>query len=133
MSDINRQAADAAAETSAAASTAGTAFHALAAEMAEMSRQSLERATSTIEKLRAAGGINEVFAIQSQYLREAFDHGARNSRRFAELMASLPLEMGKSYAQTLSKVVAAAGEQAEEAGAKAAANVENLTQQIRNS
>ena len=134
MSDINPLEANGAADLNAASASAATRnLQAFAAEFNEMSQQSIEHTKEAIEKLRNARGVAEVLAIQSGYIREAVEHVLQHTRRFSELLTSLPLEMSKSYAELWSKSMKTAIETTEEAGEKAAAEAERLSQPFQNS
>jgi hypothetical protein len=134
MSDINPREANGGADPNAVSVSAATGnLQAFATEINEMSRQSIEHASQTIEKLRNARGLAEVLAIQSGYVREAVEHVLQHTRRFSELLTSLPLELSKSYAEVWSKSMKTAIKTTEEAGEKAAAEAERLSQPFRNS
>ncbi len=98
-----------------------------------MSRQSIEHTTETIEKLRNAHGMTEVLAIQSSYVREAMEHVLQHTRRFSELLTAFPLELSKSYAELWSKSVKSAIQTTQDAGEKAVAEAERLSQPFRGS
>ena len=134
MSEINRSGAESAAELNAASVSAATRnLQAFAAEINEMSRQSIEHTTETIEKLRNAHGMAEVLAIQSSYVREAMEHVLQHTRRFSELLTAFPLELSKSYADLWSKSVKSAIQTTQDAGEKAVAEAERLSQPFRGS
>ncbi|MGO9672972.1 MAG: phasin family protein [Methylocella sp.] len=134
MSDINARGANAAADLNAVSVSAATRnLQAFADEINEMSRQSIDHATETIEKLRNARGFAEVLAIQSSYIREAVDHVLQHTRRFSELMTSFPLELSKSYAEVWSQSVKPAITTTEEAGERAVMETERLSQPFRRS
>jgi hypothetical protein len=134
MSETNRSGAESAAELNAASVSAATRnLQAFAAEISEMSRQSVEHTTETIEKLRNAHGITEVLAIQSSYVREAMEHVLQHTRRFSELLTAFPLELSKSYADLWSKSVKSAIQTTQDAGEKAVAEAERLSQPFRGS
>ena len=134
MSDINPLEANGAADLNAASASAATRnLQAFAAEFNEMSQQSIEHTKEAIEKLRNARGVAEVLAIQSGYIRESVEHVLQHTRRFSELLTSLPLEMSKSYAELWSKSLTTAIKTTEEAGEKAAAEAERLSQPFQNS
>ena len=134
MSDINPREANGGADPNAVSVSAATGnLQAFATEINEMSRQSIEHASQTIEKLRNARGLAEVLAIQSGYVREAVEHVLQHTRRFSELLTSLPLELSKSYAEVWSKSVKTAIKTTEEAGDKAVAEAERLSEPFRHS
>lgn len=114
-------------------SAASKNLQALAGEMAEMSKQSLEHATQVLEKLRNARSVDEVLAIQTSFLREAFEQTAQRTRRFSELMTSLPLEVTKTYQEAMTKCVDAAMHATETASQTAATNAERFSDAVRKS
>lgn len=102
----------------------------LASEIATMSKQSFEQASQTIEKLRAAHSLEEVFSIQASYVKEAFEQAALRTRRFSEIISTMPVEVGKQYQDAIMKSVNAAVHSAEAAGKNAASNVEQFSNSI---
>lgn len=112
-------------------SAASKNLQAFASEIAEMSRESLEHATNTMEQLRNARGMSEILAIQTSFVRESFEHIARHTRKFSELLAALPIEMTKTYQEAWSKSINTAVNTVEEASRKAAAGVEHLSDEFR--
>jgi|SRR5664279_1786528 len=52
--------------------TASQNMQVIASEMPEISKQSFEHMTQTLEKLRHARGADEVVAIQTAFVKEAF-------------------------------------------------------------
>lgn len=119
-----------------AASSVGAAsknLQALATEIAEASKESFDHATKTLEKLRNAHSVEEILAIQSTFVKEAFDHAAQHTKRFGELMTAFPLEMTKTYQDAVAKCVHAAVQTTEAAGQAVAANVEKFSEHIQKS
>ncbi len=133
MSDINSRGIGAATELNAIGASAATRnLQAFAAEINEMSRQSIEHTTETLEKLGHARGVAEVLAIQTSYMREAVEHVLQHTRKLSELLTSFPLELSKSYAEVWSRSVKSAIKSTEEAGEKAVAEAQRLSQPFRN-
>jgi phasin family protein len=108
-------------------------LQAFAGEIAQMSKESLEHATETIEKLRNAHGIDEILAIQTSFMKEAFEHAAQHTRKFSELIAAFPMELTKTYHDAWTKSVKAAVQTTEGAGQTVAANVERISDAVRKS
>ena len=52
-------------------------MRAIAGEILEISKQSFELTTKTLEKLRTVHGVDEVAAIQADFMKEAFEHAAQ--------------------------------------------------------
>lgn len=116
-----------------AASSVGAAsknLQALASEIAEASKDSFDHATKALEKLRAAHSVEEIVAIQTTFVKEAFDRAAQHTKRFGELMTTFPLEMTKSYQDALTKCVSAAVQTTEAASQAMAANVERFSESV---
>jgi len=105
-------------------------LQALATEIAEASKDSFDHAQKTLEKLRAAHSAEEILAIQTAFVKEAFDKAAQHTKRFGELMTAFPLEMTKTYQDALSKCVSAAVQSTEAAGQAMAANVERFSESV---
>jgi hypothetical protein len=106
-------------------------LQALASEIAEASKESFDHATKTLEKLRGAHSVEEVVAIQTNFVKEAFDKAAQHTKRFGELMTAFPLEITKSYQDALTKCVSAAVQSTEAAGKAMATNVERFSDQAQ--
>src|SRR5271168_1139210 len=128
MSEVNLQSSSTPADASMGGLTSATKnLQAFAAEMADMSRQSIEHTTETIEKLRQARGLSEILTIQTSYVREAFEQLSQHARKFSEMMASFPMEMSKTYTEAWTKSLKTAADSAQQAGEKAAENIERFS------
>jgi hypothetical protein len=82
-------------------------LRAIAGEILEISKQSFELTMKTLEKLRTAHGVDEVAAIQADFMKEPFEHAA-HGRKFGELVAAFPAEITKTYQEAWLKSVSAA-------------------------
>jgi len=102
-------------------------LQAFADELAQMSKQSFDHATQTAEKLRNAHGVEEILAIQSSFVKEAFEHAAEHTRKFSELAAAFPIELTKTYQDAWTKSVSAAVQTTEAARKAVAGNVERFS------
>lgn len=80
-------------------------LQAMAGECFEISKQSFAHASQTLEKLRGARSMEEVVAIQADYVKEAFDNAAQHARKFGELMAVFPNDFTKTYQDAWLKAV----------------------------
>ncbi|MGC2221486.1 MAG: phasin family protein [Methylocella sp.] len=83
-------------------------MRAIAGEILEISKQSFELTTKTLEKLRTAHGVDEVAAIQADFMKEAFEHAAQHGRKLGELVAAFPAEITQTYQEAWLKSVSAA-------------------------
>lgn len=121
-----------AAENAAAAvSTVSKNMQAIASEYLEISKQSFEHTTQTLEKLRNARGMEEVFAIQTNFVKEAFENSAQHARRFSELLGVLPSEIAKTYQDAWRKSLNSFVQTTETATQTAAENVDRLSDAVR--
>jgi hypothetical protein len=71
--------------------------------------------------VRTAHGVDEVAAIQADFMKEAFEHAA-HGRKFGELVAAFPAEITKTYQEPRLKSVSAATKATEKANQTAAEN-----------
>ena len=72
-------------------------IQAFALTITQMSRQSLERTTQHIERLRKVHSPEEVASIQLEFVRESLEFAAQHTRKVGEMLGGPPLEMAKSY------------------------------------
>ena len=103
--------------------TATQSFQTFAAEVQRMSKESIEHTTQTMEQLRGAKSMEDVVSIQTTYMQKSFASYADYTRRFSELMMSLPMEFAKQGraafqqgADAATKAGQQAGEQMRDAG-----------------
>ena len=80
-----------------------------------------QRATGTEGAAGTAHGVDEVAAIQADFMKEAFEHAA-HGRKFGELVAAFPAEITKTYQEGWLKSVSAATKATEKANQTAAEN-----------
>ena len=104
---------DAAANNFAAATKS---FQGFAAEVQRMSRETLDATAATMEKLRGAKSIEEVVSIQTGYLQHSFASYADYTRRFSELMMSLPMEFARQGQAAFQQGADAAAQATRQAG-----------------
>jgi hypothetical protein len=114
-----------------AINTASQNMQAIASEMLEISKQSFEHTTQTLEKLRHARGVDEVVAIQTAFVKEAFEHAAQHARKFSELMTAFPAQITKTYQEAWLKSVNGIVEATETASCTAAENSDRLVDAAR--
>jgi hypothetical protein len=114
-----------------ALNTATKNIQAVAGECFEISKQSFEHATQTMEKLRGAHSMDEVMAIQTNYVKEAFENAAQHARKFGELMAVFPSEITKTYQDAWLKSVNAAVQTMQTASQAASDNIDSYSEAAR--
>ena len=94
-----------------------------ASEMQRMSKDAMEQTSQHMERLRGARSMEDVVSIQTAFLQQSFNNYADYTRRFSELMMTLPMELARqgqaAYQQGTNKMTQAAeqvGEEAKRAG-----------------
>jgi hypothetical protein len=110
-----------------AISAASQKMQAMAGECFEISKQSFEHASQTLEKLRGARGMEEMVAIQANYVKEAFENAAKHARKFGELMSVFPNEFTKTYQDAWLKALNTAVQTMQAASQTASNSVDSLT------
>ncbi|HUB64699.1 MAG TPA: phasin family protein [Methylocella sp.] len=103
-------------------------IQAIAGEIVEISKQSLEHTTQTLEKLRHARGIDEVVAIQTNFVKESFERASRHAQKFGELMTAYPAEMTKICQDAWLKSLNSTVKATETASQTAAENIERFSE-----
>ena len=106
-------------------------MQAIAGEIFEISKQSFEHTTQTLEKLRAVHGMDEVLAIQTNFVKEAFEHAAQHAQKFSELMTACQAETTKTYQDAWLKPVNRTVKATEEASQTTAENIDRLSDAAR--
>ena len=77
-------------------STVTKSMQTFASEMQRMSKDTMESTSSMMEKLRGAKTMEDVVAIQTGFMQQSFSNYADFTRRFSELMMSVPMELAKN-------------------------------------
>ena len=107
-------------------------IQAFALAITQMSRQSLERTTEHMEKLRKVHCMEEVMSIQQDFVKKSLEFATQHTREVGEMLAALPLEMAKTYQQDSLQLVTAAVRTTEAAGHPVAVRVECVSVVARN-
>lgn len=106
-------------------------MQAMAGECFEISKESFEHASQTLEKLRGARGMEEIVAIQANYVKEAFENAAKHARKFGELV--FPNEFTKTYQDAWLKAVNNAAQTMQTASQTASNSVDSHADAAKNS
>jgi phasin family protein len=106
-------------------------LQAIASEIFDISKQSLEHATQTLEKLRNARGIDEVVAIQTSFVKETFEHAVKHAQKFNEFLTSFPAEITKTYQDAWLNSVNSTVKATETASQTAVENIDRLSETAR--
>lgn len=99
--------------------TATKNMQVIAGEIAKMSMDSYENSAQLIEKLRDAKSWDDIVAIQTGYMKTAYENFASRTQKLSEIMGTMPQEMARTYTQLFNQGkqgAEAAGEAAQEAG-----------------
>ncbi len=67
-----------------------------ASEMQRMSKDAMDQTTQVMEKLRGARTVEEVVSIQTGFMQTSFSNYADFTRRFSEMVMSVPMELMKN-------------------------------------
>lgn len=70
-------------------------IQAFAREIAEMSWQAFLRTSWHIEELRKADRMEAAAAIQTDFLKESMEHAVQHTRKYLEMLAAFPHELGQ--------------------------------------
>ena len=117
--------------------TATKNMQVIAGEIAKMSMDSYENSAQLIEKLRGAKSWDDIVAIQTGYMKTAYENFASRTQKLAEIMGTMPHEMTRTYTQLFNQgkqgaeaggeAAKQAGEEAMRAGQQAAADMKEAT------
>jgi hypothetical protein len=76
---------------------------AIAIEVADYSKQSFEQGSKAVEKLLVANSFDKAVAVQSDYLRAAYDDFVARTAKLGELYAALAKESYRPFEAYLAK------------------------------
>jgi hypothetical protein len=110
--------------------TATKNMQVIAGEIAKMSMDSYENSAQLIEKLRGAKSWEDIVAIQTGYMKTAYENFASRTQKLGEIMGTMPQEMTRTYTQLFNQGkqgAEAAGEAAKRAGEQAADQIKDAT------
>lgn len=100
-------------------STATRSVQGLASEMQRMSKEQMEAASELMEKLRGAKTLEELVTIQTSFMQKSFMSYADYTRRFGEMMMSVPMEFAKQGQTAFNRGVNEVAKTAEQVGDQA--------------
>lgn len=110
--------------------TATKNMQVIAGEIAKMSMDSYENSAQLIEKLRSAKSWDDIVAIQTGYMKTAYENFSSRTQKLAEIMGTMPQEMARSYQQLFDqgrRGAAGQGETPQQAGEQGADQTKNTT------
>jgi hypothetical protein len=114
--------------------TATKNMQVIAGEIAKMSMDSYENSAQLIEKLRGAKSWEDIVAIQTGYMKTAYENFSSRTQKLAEIMGTMPQEMARSYQQLFNQgkqSAEAAGDAAKQASEDAMKAGEQAANQIK--
>jgi hypothetical protein len=110
--------------------TATKNMQVIAGEIAKMSMDSYENSAQLIEKLRSAKSWEDIVAIQTGYMKTAYENFSSRTQKLGEIMGTMPQEMARTYQQLFDQGrqgAQAAGEATKQAGEQAADQIRDAT------
>jgi hypothetical protein len=136
--DKMREAGKGSVDTAMAGFTTATKnMQVIAGEIAKMSMDSYENSAQLIEKLRSAKSWEDIVAIQTGYMKTAYENFSSRTQKLGEIMGTMPQEMARTYqqlfdqgrqgAQAGSEAAKQAGADAMQAGERAADQIKDAT------
>lgn len=97
-------------------------------EMQRMSKQAMDQTSAHMERLRGAKTMEEVVSIQTAFLQQSFATYAEGTRRFSELMMTLPMELARQGQAAFQQGTRSMTQAAERVGDEARRAGEKMTQ-----
>ena len=134
-SDKAKEAGKGSVDTAMAGFTTATKnMQVIAGEIAKMSMESYENSAQLIEKLRGAKSWEDIVAIQTGYMKTAYENFASRTQKLGEIMGTMPQEMARTYTQLFNQGkqgAEATGEAAKTAGDSARKAGEQAAEQLK--
>lgn len=87
-------------------------------EVQRMGKDSYEKTTQMMEKLRGAKTMEDVLSVQSSFMQQSFAMSSEYTRRFGELMMALPMEMARNSRDAFQKGTDAMQKAGEQVGSE---------------
>ena len=98
--------------------TASKSLQDFASEVQRMGKESYEKTTQMMEKLRGAKTMEDVLAVQTGFMQQSFAMSSEYTRRFGELMMTLPMEMARNSRDAFQKGTDAMQKAGEQVGSQ---------------
>ena len=108
--------------------TGSQSLQSFVSEMQRMGKESYDKSTQLMDKLRSAKTMEDVMSVQTSFMQQSFAASAEYTRRFSELMIALPMEMARNGRDTFQKGNEAMRRAGEEAGHEMQKAGEQFTQ-----
>ena len=97
-------------------------------EVQRMGKESLEKTTQLMEKMRSAKTMEDVISVQTSFMQQSFAMSTDYTRRFGELMMTLPMEMARNSRDAMQKGTDAMQKAGEKVGSDMQKAGEQFTQ-----
>ena len=98
--------------------TVTKSMQSFASEMQRMSKDTMDQTSQMMEKLRGARTVEEVVSIQTGFMQQSFSNYADFTRRFSEMMMSVPTELMKNNRTAMQQGTEAMTKAGEEAASR---------------
>jgi hypothetical protein len=110
----------------------GRNVQAIATEITKITQENIEAGAKAIEKLREVKSLPDVFSVQTELMQASLETFGAHGPRIAEIAASTPAEVMKSYQEALGQIAEAGGAAARKASDTTQSMVEQTTSAARN-
>ena len=87
-------------------------------EVQRMGKESFDKTTQMMDKIRSAKTMEDVLAVQTGFMQQSFAMSSEYTRRFGELMMTLPMEMARHSRDALQKGTEAMQKTGEQVGSE---------------
>lgn len=98
--------------------TASKSLQEFASDIQRMGKESMEKTTQMMDKIRAAKTMEDVLAVQTSFMQQSFAMSSEYTRRFGELMLTLPMEMARNSRDAFQKGTEAMKRTGEQVGSE---------------
>lgn len=87
-------------------------------EVQRMSKDSFEKTSQLMDKMRSAKTMEDVLSVQTNFMQQSFAMSSEYTRRFAELMMALPMELARNSRDAMQKGTDAMQKAGEQVGSE---------------
>lgn len=77
-------------------STMTKSMQTFASEMQRISKETMDAGSQLLDKMRGAKSMEDIVSIQTSFMQQSFSNYADFTRRFSEMMMSVPMEMARN-------------------------------------
>lgn len=87
-------------------------------EVQRVGKESFDKTSQLMEKMRSAKTMEDVLAVQTTFMQQSFAMSSEYTRRFGELMMTLPMEMARNSRDAYQKGTDAMQKAGEQVGSE---------------